>query len=442
MAAPTGNAQSASPPRSKVSILSLPDELLVLIIANLEGSKTWQKLCTVNKRLKKIAEELIYRSLRFNSVVERPGPDPCNVLVPRHVQGLHLNCRLTLEEDWLWILQNARNLSALHLSFLARAAGGDLYSERKFALLATKSNAMNPDSLPHSFSNIKILDVKVTFERIENVLFLFNLPNLEDLTLRRFYQERPFKDSEISSLNCKIRSFKLYAYIHPVVWTQLLSITNGLKEMSYIYNYKNSVDYLLDLLADGDEEVIPDWALPDLIAAGKSLRQQKDSLEEINIEDLDDVRYDTEFEENGINYCKGFGSFTDFPRLASLRAPLKALLNPGETDLSLYLPSHLKVFETAVGMETGKSFNLNAVFESLHKVFRSGDPSRLILQFCEGYPVETIKITPSLRSLEKAGVDVCLNACRVANRLRGSFSLQELEWRETDDGAARGSDML
>ena len=302
-------------------------------------------------------------------------------------------------------------------------------------------NTLNPNPLPQSFSNIKILELKVTFERVEDVLFLFSLPNLQDLTLRRFHQERPLKEADISNLNCKIRSFKLSTYINPLVWTQILSITNGLKEFSYFGNCRGSAELLLEMLPFGDPDEIPAWALPNLIAMGNALRLQKHSLEKIHIEDLDGVREDLEFEDNRNDYCKGFGSFTDFPRLVSLRAPLKALLNPGETDLSLCLPSYLKIFETAVGEEAGQ-LDLNTIFESLLKVFCSGEPSRLILQFAKGYPVETVVITPSLRKLEKAGVDVCLKGRGITNGLQDSISLQNLEWRETDHAAARGSDMI
>src|SRR4051794_8898963 len=118
MSVPPEHARMVSTLGSKVSIDHLPDELLVIIIKALDGSKMWHKLYRVSKRFKKITEEFLYRNLNFHDFIKRFSPDPRNALVPRYVQTLGLTCRTALKEDWLWILQHARNLQAVRLTFL------------------------------------------------------------------------------------------------------------------------------------------------------------------------------------------------------------------------------------------------------------------------------------------------------------------------------------
>lgn len=416
MPTPPEHAQCVSTPDSENFIETLPEELLIMIVEEIDDRWTWNRLCRVNKRFKRIAEKYLYSRLKFFGY--RKDLDYRNPLVSKYVLSLELHGESSLEDDWLLVLHHARNLQVLTTRTDGRSRAID-FLETEFVPLAMQTNPVVSKPLPQLFFTLKVLDVGVSWELIEGVLFLFGLPHLDSLTLRTFYQERAFDSAILRRLDCKLRSLSLHAFLCPEAWAQLLSVTTGLKEFTYVYDEDTVIRY--------NENMIPDWAFPDLPAVVDALGLQKDSLEVIYIEDRNGIHFDEEFMINGQNYCKGLSPLKDFSRLKSLRAPLRALMDRGSPDLSLSLPPQLEVLATDVGRDTAKLSSFDSVFESLTKVFPSTGPRQLGLSFALDYPFVDVKISPSLRTLEKYGVSVCLN---FRNSYRGIFDLTEMEERE------------
>ncbi|KAH7399629.1 hypothetical protein BKA66DRAFT_452242, partial [Pyrenochaeta sp. MPI-SDFR-AT-0127] len=254
----------------------------------------------------------------------------------------------------------------------------------------------------NEFAFLKHLAIYSAYVSVQDLLPVFRIPSLLKLTLHGAYQPFPLENWTIPQSSCNLKELHLLdCFINSPALAQVLLIMRGLKKLDYQYSTRN-----WEPLGPIDKPKTY-WAYHTWNVVGDALRTQKQSLQFISLEDFSDQELIKIVYPQGRDIGK-LGSFKDFPKLQSLKAPIDAILDldAGEDNLAVYLPSHLSEFKTKLSPKDTVAPLCTSIIWSIHHVLGSGSNKVLGLSFERDFPFRQCRLSRLLHDLTRAGIDV------------------------------------
>jgi len=349
-------------PKNRQACLGgLPEELVLKIMENVEdigGDKALSMLCLTDKRCKRIAEVVLYKTICANGNHQQYAKATAlasKPLLTRHVREISVFFGAkTIKHDMVRatvvkILANAHDIQEICLAEVRdRTTNRDELAHTLGWLQVFNSAVARPvRGDVNQFSKLKDLFIIFRDLSAEDISCVFRLPSLQGLTLECISQTAPFENWSIPESSSSIRKLSLdNAMMDISAVAQMLSTLKVLHH----FQYHRSTERWEPFGKEGNPLSV--WPEHSWKLLGDALRRHRHSLEVVHATD------DSDKDILDLVYPDGreidiLGSFRDFPKLKCCHVPVEAFLDPrsGESDLSLYLPPQMGKAGTKVALK-------------------------------------------------------------------------------------------
>lgn len=419
--------QVANPPPKKElrSLDILPDELLLSIFEFLPRDSL-AKLCRTNRHCRHVAETLLYEAVN-NGIFEPRFMDPISSLVnnrrlSKYVRSLDLKFD---EEDFAYrgkfavekferfcensttVLWNACWIQKLSICEDTSSFG--TWSPR-FSRVTPQFGWLNLVIKPfwRQFTRLESVYISAAFRSIDSLAVIFRLPALRKLSLDRVYQSFALQNWEIADGACVLRELHITSsVVHYRAIEQLLQRIKGLRHVSYHICSKRWAGSTNSNFDKTFSRPVP-HAWDGLAAA---LTYHKESLESISVSEAI-TEADAFSRRIDCCYPGPLSSFTDFPALRTLDAPLEAFLreprkNAPNLNLKPFIPTSLDTFRLQLAPREENAAWYASALESLIDPSYSGGsqiPSiDLVVDW--DFPFAAVRLSRPMALLGSAGIE-------------------------------------
>jgi hypothetical protein len=398
----------------------IAEELLLNVIQHLRHDRdALAKLCRVDIRCKRIAEELLYNTLGsgYGSAPSRWYVSVAlNTVLAKNVRDISLMFRepTALSEDQsslrptrnqlVRVLQNISDVRYVRIHEVQNLdARTDGLSNKLGWLQLFKDAAIgHAGGLSNRFAHLKELHIRAATLSLAQLSAVFCLPSLVSLRLERIYQTTRAETWNVPQGSCTVQKLFLASVFMDIeAVEQVLSSMKAVKNVSY---HPTTIDWE-PYNQNSPKSQLPSQSWTQL---GDALRKHKESLEEVETyEHADRELLESAYPEG--REVGTLGSFKDFPKLRSVSAPIQAFLDikTGEEDISLYLPPQLESFETCLRVEDENIMTCYpSALASLEKVLCPGPKSLLTVSFDGDLPFKQLFLWQPIKKLVDAGIQV------------------------------------
>jgi len=319
----------------------IPEELLLKIMEHVKEVGRYDalsKLCRTDKLCKRIAEVVMYKTLRaLGSTVhyKKAAAIASNHLLSEHIREISVffGGKRVNKDACNRILANAHNIQAIHVTDAYDRSAHTL----KWLQMLNSAVAQPVGGGVNRFAKLKELSITSYNLSVEELSSVFRLPSLESLILEEVHQTTPFGNWSVSESSSSIRKLHLVdVMMDSSAITRMLSTLKALHQ----FMYHRSTRAWEPFATEGNPLSI--WPAHSWKVLGDALRKHRHTLEAVyatddSDEDILDLVYP------GGRDVDTLGSLRDFPRLKCCHVPVEAFLDSriGGSDRSLYLPPQM-----------------------------------------------------------------------------------------------------
>ncbi|KAI4701702.1 hypothetical protein J4E81_003442 [Alternaria sp. BMP 2799] len=316
----------------------IPEELLLKIMEHVKEvgrDDALSKLCRTDKLCKRIAEVVMYKTLRAVSSTrhyKKAAAIASNHLLSRHIREISIffGGKPVNKDACNKILANAHDIQAFNVT--------ETYDRPedtpKWLQMLNSAVARPVGGHVNRFAKLKELNIASRHLSVEELSCVFRLPSLETLILWEICQTTPVENWSVPESSSSIRKLHLvHAMMDISVVAQMLLTLKAL----HSFRYHRSTGRWEPFAAEGNPLSI--WPEHSWKLLGDALRGHRHSLEAVyatddSDKDILDLVYPNSRDVDTL------GSLRDFPRLKCCHVPVEAFLDPriGGNDRSLYLP--------------------------------------------------------------------------------------------------------